>query len=328
MTDKGRILIADDDETFSSATAELLRHEGYECDCVHDGMEATAQLQKTHYHVLISDIKMPGNTNLELINDLPRLARGVPVILVTGYPTLRSAVRSIQLPVVSYLIKPVNFDELLAQVRKAMSRFQAYQSVQDLHQRIQKWGHSLQQLEYGMERYPTDVSSLSVETLLPLTLQMVVDCLEDLKHCLRSSAYPKIEGAEQGAPSREQVTVPTDTIERKTDPRIERLERAVSLIAESLQLQESKEALSLAAQRVPLEAIEELRTLSSREWEILHRLDTNQRVQTIARELFISPHTVRNHLKSVFRKVGVRSQPDLLAFLQTKRTEIIRLSKE
>jgi DNA-binding CsgD family transcriptional regulator len=65
----------------------------------------------------------------------------------------------------------------------------------------------------------------------------------------------------------------------------------------------------------PPEIIEALTTLSMREKEILRRLCRNQRVPTIARALYISPHTVRNHLKSIFRKVGVSSQIELLELL-------------
>jgi DNA-binding NarL/FixJ family response regulator len=58
---------------------------------------------------------------------------------------------------------------------------------------------------------------------------------------------------------------------------------------------------------------EALRVLSPREQEILRRLCARERVPTIARSLYISPHTVRNHLKSIFRKLGVNSQIELLA---------------
>jgi len=54
-----------------------------------------------------------------------------------------------------------------------------------------------------------------------------------------------------------------------------------------------------------------LKTLSSREWDVVRRLASGQRVGTIARGLFVSPHTIRNHLKSIFRKVGVSSQAEL-----------------
>jgi nitric oxide dioxygenase len=58
-------------------------------------------------------------------------------------------------------------------------------------------------------------------------------------------------------------------------------------------------------------ALEGLRDLSQREWEILRCVAGGQRVATIARSLFLSPHTVRNHLKSIYRKLGVRTQGEL-----------------
>jgi DNA-binding NarL/FixJ family response regulator len=56
----------------------------------------------------------------------------------------------------------------------------------------------------------------------------------------------------------------------------------------------------------------QLRTLSSREWEILRPLMKGRRVQPIAQTLCISPHTVRSHLQSIFQKVGVHSQAELI----------------
>ena len=70
MSDQGHILIADDEETFLHATAELLRQEGYTCDCVPDGASAAVWLRDGTYDVLIADIEMPGNQHLELIRDL------------------------------------------------------------------------------------------------------------------------------------------------------------------------------------------------------------------------------------------------------------------
>jgi DNA-binding NarL/FixJ family response regulator len=58
-------------------------------------------------------------------------------------------------------------------------------------------------------------------------------------------------------------------------------------------------------------ALEGLRDLSPREWEVLRGIAAGQRVETIGRTLFLSPHTVRNHLKSIYRKLGVRKQGEL-----------------
>ena len=56
----------------------------------------------------------------------------------------------------------------------------------------------------------------------------------------------------------------------------------------------------------------DLRTLSEREREILSELAAGSRVPSIATRLFISPHTVRNHLKAIYRKLGVGSQAELI----------------
>ena len=60
-----------------------------------------------------------------------------------------------------------------------------------------------------------------------------------------------------------------------------------------------------------------LRSLTNRELEVLEHLKQGARVSVIAAQLHISPHTVRNHLKSVFKKVGVKSQAELIEWTRT-----------
>ena len=121
MADLGRILLADDEETFLYSTCELLRRSGYRCDRASNAKIAAAMLREQKYDLLIADIKMPGNAELELIRDLPKFAGGLAVILVTGYPPIYSAAVERQLPVRAYLIKPFDFSELLAIVRKSVA---------------------------------------------------------------------------------------------------------------------------------------------------------------------------------------------------------------
>jgi DNA-binding NarL/FixJ family response regulator len=66
-----------------------------------------------------------------------------------------------------------------------------------------------------------------------------------------------------------------------------------------------------------------LANLSRREWDILRRLLANGRAPAIAQALYISPHTVRNHLKAIFRKLGVSSQAELLQLMQGFPTETL-----
>ena len=118
---RGRILIADDEESVLLSTADLLRIEGYECACASGAKTAFDMLRKKEYDLLIADIKMQGNSDLELIKKLPEIVHRMPVILVTGYPSLSSAVQSTNLPVVAYLIKPFEFSELLTVAQGAIA---------------------------------------------------------------------------------------------------------------------------------------------------------------------------------------------------------------
>ncbi len=120
MSSLGTILLADDEDTFRQSTAYLLRERGYACDCAADGREALRLFAENDYDLLVADIKMPGNDDLNLIRRAQEVTGGIPVILATGYPSVETATRSIPLPVVAYLTKPIDFEELCSTVETVM----------------------------------------------------------------------------------------------------------------------------------------------------------------------------------------------------------------
>ena len=127
--DPRRILLADDEATFRQATAELFRERGYSCDEAADAQEAAAQLRVRSYDVAILDVRMPGNTDLELLDLLATLEDSPLVILITGYPTLLSGwaderrTEAAKKPsVAAYLIKPFRFEELLRHVEQIIAQ--------------------------------------------------------------------------------------------------------------------------------------------------------------------------------------------------------------
>lgn len=101
--------------------------------------------------------------------------------------------------------------------------------------------------------------------------------------------------------------------------RVKFLENALHKVA--LGLEEAGVPLGGRAEPIRPEALADLHNLSQREWSVLRRLLANQRTSAIAQALYISPHTVRNHLKSIFRKTGVSSQAELIEWLQGTKPE-------
>lgn len=178
--ESAHILIADDEETFLESTADLLRERGYDCDCVRDGQSALDALEKDAYDLLIADIRMPGNPRLELIKDLDGVAVGMPTILVTAYPSTESAIESLRLPVMGYLVKPFEFEELLGQVETSIERYRNYRSVRDLRTRLRDWSGDLERIEENLVDPPRAGESVPVDAFISMQLKNILLSLTDL----------------------------------------------------------------------------------------------------------------------------------------------------
>jgi CheY-like chemotaxis protein len=174
MTTRGRLLLADDEATFLGATADLLRREGYEVDAVADGQSALARVKDTPYDLLISDLEMPGNEDLALVKEVATAAGGLPIIIVTGFPSTGSAIASIELPVSAYLLKPVNFPELLSRIDAAVSRYRSYQAMRRAEVRLEQWREDFQHIAEAP-------GAPGVDAFLALTLRNVMGSLTDLE---------------------------------------------------------------------------------------------------------------------------------------------------
>ncbi len=175
-----RILLADDDDNFREIAAFFLRQAGYDCVCAPDAATAMQLLGASEFDLLISDIEMPGNHNLELIHHLAHSARGLPCILLTGHPTVQTAIQSVQLPVVAYLVKPPKPVELLEVVRQSIERFHTYQAVAANRQRLQEWSRDLERIEELLRQSQGEAATDSVNDYLALTFQNFLASLLDL----------------------------------------------------------------------------------------------------------------------------------------------------
>ena len=174
------ILVVDDEPTILESTADLLRAEGYECDCAPDSRGAADLLSRTRYDLIIADIKMPGNTDLELIEALPELAKGVPAILQTGYPSLSTAIRSLELSVVAYLIKPVDFDQLLEAVVRGVKLSSTARTLESSKARIQASLEHISSLQDSLTENRGNSHTLPLQSFVDLTLVNILGGLEDL----------------------------------------------------------------------------------------------------------------------------------------------------
>ena len=150
LSEGPRILIADDEESFLKLTASFLEKHGYRCDCVLSADEAENYLAKTEYDLLITDIQMPGNTNLEFLRKESFRSSFLPVIVVTGYPTLDTAVQSLRLAVVDYLAKPLKMKEFLNSVQTAIEKARAVRIMREAREGFSTWMDQTAKMETSL----------------------------------------------------------------------------------------------------------------------------------------------------------------------------------
>ena len=115
-----RVLVVDDEAVVRTGMARVLAAQGLEAEVAGDGAEALEKLDLRPFAVVFLDIKMPGMDGVEVLRQIRAQHPRVLVIMITGYPTMDSAIECLKLGAVDYLVKPFRADELEVLLLKAL----------------------------------------------------------------------------------------------------------------------------------------------------------------------------------------------------------------
>jgi DNA-binding NtrC family response regulator len=115
-----KILIIDDDPSLRNMLTIVLKNEGYEVLAVESAITALNKLKKEIFDLIISDIKMPDVSGIELLRKVKSIDKEIPVIMITGFASTNDAVEAMKLGAEDYIIKPFNLDELKIIINKSL----------------------------------------------------------------------------------------------------------------------------------------------------------------------------------------------------------------
>jgi DNA-binding NtrC family response regulator len=117
---KGRILVVDDEANARNALAEILKEEGYSVDTAADGFKALARAEELGPELVLTDLKMPGMDGVKLLDKLREGTPDLPVVVMTAFGAVDTAVAAMRAGAADYLTKPLNTDELLLVVQRSL----------------------------------------------------------------------------------------------------------------------------------------------------------------------------------------------------------------
>jgi len=111
------VLLIDDEEDIVRTFTLFLKRFGYSVDSASSGGEALAKLGENIYHVVIFDYRLPDMAGTDLLRRANELQPGAVKVMLTGFPSLENAAESLSLGADSYLLKPVDMNEVLAIIK-------------------------------------------------------------------------------------------------------------------------------------------------------------------------------------------------------------------
>ncbi len=115
-----RILVVDDEMIVREALSNYLREDGYEAIAVESGEEALKKVESERWNILFVDFKMPGMDGLEVLREVKKVTSDLPVIIITAYATVDSAVQAMKDGAYDYVVKPFDPEAIALLVEKVV----------------------------------------------------------------------------------------------------------------------------------------------------------------------------------------------------------------
>ena len=138
-----RILVVDDDNNLRWVIQTQLEQMGYAVATAADGVTALEAMEKQPPALVLTDLKMPGMSGMELLERIRRDYPEIPVLIMTAFGTIQSAVQAMRAGAYDYLTKPIDYDELAMSVSRVLEHFRLVEEVRTLRASLDR--------KYGFE---------------------------------------------------------------------------------------------------------------------------------------------------------------------------------
>ena len=131
-----RILIVDDDKDLRFNLSCVLKEEGHEVITAADGKQAFKALAQSAPDLVLLDVRLPGMDGVELLEEMKKIEKNLPIIMLTAYSDVKSAVKAMRLGAFDYITKPFDEEELILIIEKALHTQYLSREVEYLRKKL------------------------------------------------------------------------------------------------------------------------------------------------------------------------------------------------
>ena len=158
ITSAGKILVVDDDEDFLWVTDTMLQKAGYSVIQAKNGEKVLKLLEKDIPDLILMDYRLPNRNGLQVAADVKQRIPTVPIIMLTGYAEVGSAVEAMKMGVYDYVTKPIDIDDLLFTIKRCLEK-------QDLIEEVERLRKALGEFERLITTISTRFINLSSDEI-------------------------------------------------------------------------------------------------------------------------------------------------------------------
>jgi putative two-component system response regulator len=200
------LLIVDDNEPLRSWAERVIRHCGYTCDSAGGAADARESLEHSAYSLVLLDVKMPGESGMELLSSIRSSHPGTAVVMITGEDDPKLAMTAIEHGAYGYMVKPLRSGELLITVANALYRrrreHESQRLLRGLEEAVDDRSQKLEAALHDLRLSENKVFVAQAETILRLA--RIVEFRDDAtgQHVQRMSCYCEILARQLGLPER------------------------------------------------------------------------------------------------------------------------------
>ncbi|MGH7282160.1 MAG: sigma-54-dependent transcriptional regulator, partial [Polyangiaceae bacterium] len=128
----------DDEANARAALNEILHDEGFTTEMAADGFKALGKLEDFHPDVILTDLKMPGLDGIDFMEKAKAASPGTVFVVMTAFGSISSAVAAVKKGAENYLTKPLEYEQLVAVVERAMEKARLLQEARQLRDRLRE----------------------------------------------------------------------------------------------------------------------------------------------------------------------------------------------